>query len=520
MSAQDPAKPPPAIPGGGAVRSAGQRAVHSSVWMIGASGASKFLGFACQLALAWFLTKRDFGVYAIAISLAVILTILRDGGLPMVLEQKGRAFTEFAGPALWLMLLINGATGLVIFLVAEPAASYYGIPELRDVIRLFAASVPLNVLPSILVLRLSVELRFRELSVIQLVSALARNALLFAFAASGFGARSFVLPQLIGNLLDTAMLWYATRDARWDWRPKVGYWRQLIASGRWVTLGTFAIAITNSGAYFILGKCLPSETLGVYFFAFQLIVQLGTLLGDNAYQVLLATFVRMDWDLPRIRLAAGRALQAIVVAGAAVSLGVAAVYAPLQTLLWHGKWSAAGPAICVLALVWPAVATLSVLRALQMAIGRFRQWGLLMLTQAVTSIAGASIGALAGQSAWSTALGYAAGALLGAALNSRFALEGIGMRARDYPWPMFPSWLLLVVAAVAAHGLGGLARSPATQVLLIAACYCLFALVGLRLLGDATLTLALRSAQAANARRPFSSRLAIRIKSLLDARAH
>ena len=511
MSVREPAKQPSGIAGDDLARSAGARAVRGSAWMICASGVSKFLGFACQLALAWFLTKHDFGVYAIAISLSVVLTILRDGGLPMVLEQKGKAFAEFAGPALWLMFLINGATGLVIFLMAEPAARYYGIAELEDVIRLFAVSVPLSVLPAILVLRLSVDLRFRDLSLIQLVSAVVRNGLLFAFAADGYGARSFILPQLIGSLLDTAMLWYATRHAHWDWRPKVRYWRDLFASGRWVTLGTFAIAISNSGAYFILGKVLPSETLGIYFFAFQLIVQLGTLLGDNAYQVLFATFVRMDWELKRIRQGVAKALQVVVVGGAAVSLGIAAIYDPLQTLLWGGKWAAAGPPIHVLAFVWPAVAALSVLRAVQMAIGHFRQWGTLMLTQAAVSIAGASLGAIAGRSALATALGYAVGALVGGALNSVVALDGIRLRARDYPWSTLSSWLWLAAAAAAAHAIGGLVRHPAAQAPLIAASYCLLGLIGLKLLGDSALSLALRTAQRAAGKLPLSSRLAARL---------
>jgi O-antigen/teichoic acid export membrane protein len=285
-------------------------------------------------------------------------------------------------------------------------------------------------------------------------------------------------------------------------------------------LGTFAIAIGNSGAYFILGKSLSSETLGVYFFAFQLIVQLGMLLGDNAYQVLFPTFVRMDRNLARIRSGVRRALHVVVVAGALASLGVAAVYDPLQVLLWHGKWSAAGPAIYLLALIWPAVAIVSVLRALQMALGHFRQWGMLMLAQAATSIAGASVGALAGRSAGSTALGYAVGALIGAALNAVVAFHGVGMRSRGFPWSIFGSWLLLAGAAAAARALGGLDPHPAMQFLLSAASYCVVALLGLKLLGDDALILASHLVRRAFAQSPLSSRIAIRIRTLLDARAH
>jgi hypothetical protein len=142
-----------------------------------------------------------------------------------------------------------------------------------------------------------------------------------------------------------------------------------------------------------------------------------------------------------------------------------------------------------------------------------------MLAQAVAAIAGAVAGAVVGGSAGNTALGYAAGVLVGAAVNAIIALGGIGLRPRAYPWGTLASWLWLAAAAAAGHVLGGFVRHPALQVALAAMSYCALTLVGLRLLGDGALTLALRSLRRANAQRTFSARLALRIKSLLDARA-
>jgi len=61
----------------------GKKALAGSIWMIAATGGAKVLGFGCQLALAWFLTREEFGVFAIAVSVSVILSALRDGGLQM-----------------------------------------------------------------------------------------------------------------------------------------------------------------------------------------------------------------------------------------------------------------------------------------------------------------------------------------------------------------------------------------------------------------------------------------------------
>jgi asparagine synthase (glutamine-hydrolysing) len=449
----------------------GDKALEGSAWMIGASGAAKVVGFACQLALAWFLSKTEFGVYAIAVSLSVILSILRDGGVPMVLEQKGRQFDRFAGPAFWMMLTINSATGLLIAAVALPASRFYGIPELASVIGLFAASVPLCVLPALLSLRLNVNLKFRELGLIQVASALTRNALLLFFAWAGFGARSFVLPLLITNITDTLMLWIVTRYSPWAMRPQFSVWPELFRSGRWVLLGTFAIAFGNSGAYFLLGKFLPSDVLGTYFFAYQMVVQLGMLLADNVYQVLFAAFVRMNHDIARIRAAVPRALSVVVLVGATASLSVAAVYQPLERALWHGKWAAAASAVYVLALVWPAAAVVSVLRALQAATGRFHQWGIVMLVGAIASVSGTVIGSYVGGSATAAAAGFAVGTLFGAALNTRFALAGVEIRAGDYAISVLRPWLILACAAACARLAGNLMHGTFLDLAITVLCF-------------------------------------------------
>lgn len=461
--------------------------------MIGATGAAKASGFICQLALAWFLTKEDYGVYAIAISLSVFLSVLRDGGLPQVLEQKGKRFDLFAGPAFWMMLTMNCATALLVSVIAQPAAKFYGIPELTAVMTLFALTIPLSALPSLLSVRLAVNLQFRELGLVQVVSALSRNALLLFFAWAGFGARSFLLPVLITSVTDSALLWSITRFSPWAMAPKIRLWPELFAGGRWVLLGTFSIAVGNNGSYFLLGKLLPSELVGTYFFAYQLIVQLGVLLSDNVYQVLAGSFARMNGELSRIRAAVPRALGVMVLIGAAASLLIGAIYQPLERALWHGKWAGATAAIQILALVWPAIAGVSVLRALQMATGHFRQWGIVTLIGALASVAGAALGAYWGGSATTTAMGFGLGAILGAALNARVALPHIGMGAAAAGLSVLHPWLIIAAAAACARYTGTLFSLAWLDVAAAGACFCVLGYFGLRVLARENLILVEKS---------------------------
>src|SRR5208282_4016453 len=102
-----------------------------------------------------------------------------------------------------------------------------------------------SVIPSVLTIRLMVNLRFRQLSIIQIASTTIRNVLLLFFAWSGFGPRSFLLSLLITNVIDSVVYWVVTRYSPWMLRPRFSLWPELFRSGRWVMLGTFAIALGN-----------------------------------------------------------------------------------------------------------------------------------------------------------------------------------------------------------------------------------------------------------------------------------
>jgi O-antigen/teichoic acid export membrane protein len=453
---------------------------HGSVWMITATGVAKAFGVIAQLVLASLLPRKDFGVFAIAVSLSVLLSVFRDGGLPMVLLHKSRRFNAYAGPVFWLMLTINSVTGLAIAAIAIPASHLYHEPELAPVIFIFALTVPMCVPAAIMLLRLSSELRFRELGIIQFVSAMLRNALLLLFAWAGLGARSFILPLVFTSITDTAMLWYVTRYSPWRLPARVNWWPKLMKSGRWVLLGTFAIALGNNGAYFILGKYLPSEVLGIYFFAFQIVVQLGTLLSDNLYQVLFASFVRMAHDLSHLRVAVLRSLNAVMLLSASASMAIGVVFEPLERLLWHGKWAAATGAVHVFCLIWPAAAGASVLRALQAATGKFNVLGIVSLVTAFYCVTGSVLGAFLTPTATAAAIGFSIATLLASSINARVSLSPLHIGALETARTTLIPWLTVVVAAVISCWLGTFLVKASMQMLASGVSFCILLWLGAR----------------------------------------
>ena len=510
----EPEALPSLAPSGEAAASIGLQARQGSVWLVAATGAAKAVALLSQLVLAAIMPRQEFTTYAIAISLVALLSVLRDGGLPTVLiQKKGRRFDLYSGPVFWMMLAINTATGLALAAAARPAAWFYQQPELSAVIGLFALSLPLCVPASLLSLRLTSAMRFTEFGIVQVASTVIRNALMLLFAWEGLGAKSFVLPTLFTYVLEALLLWYLTRCAPWKEPVRVRYWPKLMRSGRWVLLGTFSFVLTYNGAYFLMAKVVPGDVVASYFFAFQLITLLATLLANNAYQVLFAAFSRIATDTARLRAAILRSLGPVVLVGSLASLAIAIVFRPVESLLWHGKWATASDGVTVLAIVWPASALASVLYAVQAARGKFRLWGAVAFVSAVASILGSVAGALVGQSTGAAAIGYGIGTVAGLLLNARTSLRPLKIRLAVALQCALRPWLAIMCAAVLAFIVGRLPGNALLELVVSLICFGTLSFVALRLIANESLRLVLESV-----RHSIPSRLLAAPRAAITAR--
>src|SRR2546426_9109659 len=96
-------------------KSAGRGAAALS----GASLALRGLNFLGQVVLGAILIDRDFGLFAIANSVAGFILVLRDGGMQTLIVQRGASeYEELEGPAFWLGLVFNSLAGVLLAVAA------------------------------------------------------------------------------------------------------------------------------------------------------------------------------------------------------------------------------------------------------------------------------------------------------------------------------------------------------------------------------------------------------------------
>jgi len=413
-------------------------------WFVALNLGSKVVAFAAQMALAWLLSQKDFGIYATAIAVSSFVSVFRDGGVGAIMIQRGEGeYPRLIGPVFWIAMAVNGATALVLAAFAPIVASIHGERALLGLLLVIAFSLAIGTPGSILLCKLRMQLRFRLFSQIATASALIRYGSTVAFAWLGFGPLSFVLPLPIIAVFECAAGYIATRDRPWRISPGLRHWPELLTQGKWLVLGTLAGIMIDMGDYLIIGFFVPKAVLGVYFFANQLALQsVYTLLSHNAALVLAPALARLSGDRMRQHAGAVRSLRALMLLAVPGCLGLAVVMEPVEALLLGGRWREAVLPLQIIAFLLPFRCTTGLTTGVLHAQGRFKRHAALCIVEGSVMMAAAAAGAiLSGQPAV-MALCTASAMAIG-----RLVITAIVMRRCDVSLPevlasIFPPWIL------------------------------------------------------------------------------
>jgi O-antigen/teichoic acid export membrane protein len=389
--------------GAGVERSTSAWAARGAAWLGGSAVLAKALAAAAQVALGWLLAPDDFAVYALAISLGVLVVVLRNGGTLRVLIQQGTRLAELARPVARIALGFNLIAASGLLAVAPAAADFYDEPRLVPLVALVALSLPLSGYAGVHHARLSIALRFQVAAKVDLASVAFKQVLTVGLALAGAGVYSFVLPLVAGSLFDWLLLRAVAGELPRSRRRTVEVFREIFPAARWSMVSLPATTLYMQGDYLVVGRLQPS-VLGAYFFGFQLTASLAQVIAQAVMRVMLPALVRLEGSPERQAAGYIQAVQYLLFFSATAGAGFALVAEPLVHLVWAGKWNDAVPAAQMFALALPflllnplAVSTLE-------ARGRWRALSWLLWLHAGSTLLAAAIGSgagtVAGVAAW------------------------------------------------------------------------------------------------------------------------
>ena len=309
--------------------SLGTQAARGAVWATAPAVLAKLTGFIADIALAWFLTRSDFGAVGLAVAVAALFGVIQQAGLRDILTQRQKRFGRWATPAFWMALTLGVACSLTMAASAPLAARLFDVPALKGLVLLLSVRCVLDALAVVPQAKLQIQLRYRAIGGVAAVCTLLQAGLSVLLASKWFGWGPYAMcaPMVVTSAVQATLFWVLARPGEVDGRRlRMARWRWLSAdAGFAMATGLVTIAV-GYGDNAVLGLFRDEAVVGTYFFAYRLAVQANQLLVTNLSGVLFSALSQLGEDRQRQLRAAMAATKLLaVVAVQVLSIGMALV---------------------------------------------------------------------------------------------------------------------------------------------------------------------------------------------------
>lgn len=341
--AGQPTAPEPVLPG----ETEAATAAHGARWTIIAMIARQFgrLGFA--LVLARLLGPVDFGVASAATIYVSLTAVLLETGLATGIVQKAKLRRQDEGAAFWTVTALGTLVGLLTVAFAGPIADFLDIPQLRPVLMVLAIGPVLKGLTIVSAARLQRDLRFRALSLGEVIATLLGGGIGIAAAELGMHYWALVVQQVCTDAL-VLLIWLgaAGLPAFVLDRSALRYVRRFGVP----LLGSQALGYVGRNAdNVVVSHFLGAAALSYYMVPYRIMLVPVSLLGNVANRVAFPIFARIQDDPLRIRRLFLRVTQVIAVPVVPGMLAVAVLAPDVVTTVFGPEWGPAVPVVIALA---------------------------------------------------------------------------------------------------------------------------------------------------------------------------
>ena len=316
------------------------------LWRSGSQILTQLVSWASTLIVIRLLAPEDYGLFAMAGVMLVLLNTMNGYGLASALIREAEVTEERLRQTLGMLILMNGALALVQFCAAPWVAAYFRHPEVADILRVQSViylTIPFSALPHAI---LSRKMDFRRPAQVRLVGAIVGATIALGMALGGFGVWTLVAAP-IGMYITEAVGMMIV--ARAPWRPSfrfAGAWH-IAGFGGMMTVTQLFWFIQSQSDVMIAGRMLEAHWLGVYTTGLFLAQLLAAKFVPPINEVAFAAYSRQQQSGPGPVLATMRLVLLIALPAYA---GMAAVAPPLVSVVLGEQWHEIAPILPILAL--------------------------------------------------------------------------------------------------------------------------------------------------------------------------
>lgn len=381
IGATDPTREPAAAD----ARTLHDKVNHGLRWSFVQQLVARLISVGSGIVLAHILVPKDFGVYAVALTMTNVLFGFNDLGLSLaVMRWPGdprmaarTAMTMSTGSSVGLFVLS--------FLVAPWLADVMGSPQAVGPLRLLSLAVVIDGLTSVHQGLLVRNFRQDRLAIAEFAATPVGVGLTIGLAAAGAGAWSLAIGQVVANgVTATMMIAFAPFRPRFGFQAAIA--RKLLSYGFPLACASLLGYCLLNADYIIVGNAIGPVALGLYVLAYNISNWPSSLIMEGIRKVSFVGFHELEGEPDRLARGFERVMVLLVTLALPIVLAVSLLAEPLVTEVYGDRWRAAATALQFLAILGGARVVTALVFDLLVGTGHSRQSLLLSLVWAAALV--------------------------------------------------------------------------------------------------------------------------------------
>lgn len=302
------------------------------------------------IALARILSPSDYGVFAVALVAMTLLQAFNELGVSLALVRWERDVREFAPTAMTIAVASSSALYAITFFAAPAFCAAMGSPSAVGVLRVLCLAVVLDGIAVVPATILNREFMQARRFLTDLSSFTVSTSITITLALGGFGAMSFAIGQIAGNVVSVTIyliLCPVKIKPGWD----SGIARELVMFGLPLAGSSLLVLSVTNVDKIAIGALTDEVTLGLYLMAFNQSSLPLQVFSEAARRVSLAGFSRLLDDRPKLEDSLARGAGLLMAATIPVCVLLACYAEPMLAFVYGEKWTPAAQALQILALL-------------------------------------------------------------------------------------------------------------------------------------------------------------------------
>lgn len=330
--------------------SLGARIRSGIAWKAGSQVTLQLARMVVALVLARMLAPHEWGLAAMVLVFSGFVLVFTDNALGTALIQRRDLTESDRATVFWISAGIGLVIALLGIALAEPLASFYGEPDVRELFVALSAGILVTSLGTTHVALLVREMSFRKLELRQIAATVVGAIVGISLALADYGAWAIVGQVLGEAVTSTVLLWILT-----PWRPSLAFSGASIRKLGGFAGNVFAENMLWQGgrtlASVLIGRLLGAAALGTYTLATTVILMPFARIAAPLQQVFFPAFAEIADDRERMADIWIRATRLIGAVSVPALVGLVVVAPDFVQVVLGPKWDEATIVIQVLAVV-------------------------------------------------------------------------------------------------------------------------------------------------------------------------